>query len=545
MRKIHTTLSGCILVALAIMPSDAHCDLVGLLQFDRPNISGHQAANDPYIRSIKYIGHPAMAESRNGNAGNAGNAIDLDGIDDCVRLYPVSEVKMTHQFTVSAWIKVPPYDDERSSQYIASKSGSWNLSTRDSASSIEFLCNGIQVFEGPASVVGSVNLASGKWHHVVGTFDGQSLSLFVNGTLAGRIPATGSINGNPNPILVGRKAGRRGQYFKGMMDEIAFFDHGMAASDVRVLQEKGPKSFFSESSASLVKAWREYRSATREGNTRKSRKVLQRGISLSDAVWAEQGFPLSAQTGNMVMMKMYGELIRIKEDAGENDEQLLRLYEKVVRFPMFMERYVPALLRHNELRTLHLVVEYCKAHSDLGRPLLDLLAREASRQVSKKHYKKSLAIYDLCIEFCESQRWESDQFEFKKARALFKDRQYREAARGWDSFIQLYYHPNDGQSSDTVMMRNAWMYKGLTHILLKEGKEALHAFKTLSADFPSIEPWETAYYLGYANMLQGFDGEAREVLGTVVKQYPESVFAIKAQLCLQRLNLIQNELVGN
>src|SRR3989449_531 len=83
---------------------------------------------------------------------------------------------------------------------------------------------GLVPVDGPALPVGS-------WSHVVGTFDGTTLRLYVNGALAGSTPAS-PLSGGSGPSYIGR-LGQNIYPFQGTLDEVAVFPVALAAERVR------------------------------------------------------------------------------------------------------------------------------------------------------------------------------------------------------------------------------------------------------------------------------------------------------------------------
>jgi hypothetical protein len=60
------------------------------------------------------------------------------------------------------------------------------------------------------------------WAHYVAVFDGQSVALYVNGSLANTVAASGNLAARKTPFSVARGAGDA-NFFKGALDEIAIY----------------------------------------------------------------------------------------------------------------------------------------------------------------------------------------------------------------------------------------------------------------------------------------------------------------------------------
>lgn len=81
-------------------------------------------------------------------------------------------------------------------------------------------------------------LTKGQWHHVVGTWDGSSVRLYVDGELVGGRSLGGRLITNNLPVSIGWN-GSFGEYWAGRLDEPAIFGRALSASEVKALFEAG------------------------------------------------------------------------------------------------------------------------------------------------------------------------------------------------------------------------------------------------------------------------------------------------------------------
>lgn len=66
------------------------------------------------------------------------------------------------------------------------------------------------------------NLNNGVAHHVVGTYDGSNIRIYVDGTLSATTALAGPLNATGTPFQAAAQAGAVGQ-FNGVLDEIAYY----------------------------------------------------------------------------------------------------------------------------------------------------------------------------------------------------------------------------------------------------------------------------------------------------------------------------------
>jgi hypothetical protein len=73
---------------------------------------------------------------------------------------------------------------------------------------------------------GTTIVTTGAWWHVVGTFDGSTMTLYVNGAKVGSAPTAIVVVANGVHLLWA-------QAFQGALDELAIYDHALSAARVQ------------------------------------------------------------------------------------------------------------------------------------------------------------------------------------------------------------------------------------------------------------------------------------------------------------------------
>ncbi len=95
--------------------------------------------------------------------------------------------------------------------------------------------NRIEFMMGPEGSpdVGCDLPAPGKWHHVVATYDGTAMRLYLDGAGVDARPHKCKIPKNPNPLLVGKSGFR--EHFRGLIDEVMVYDRALTEKEVKQL----------------------------------------------------------------------------------------------------------------------------------------------------------------------------------------------------------------------------------------------------------------------------------------------------------------------
>jgi hypothetical protein len=175
------------------------------------------------------------------SGGYVGGSILLDGVNDYINCgggvidhnIP-SWADLKNEITIAAWIKVDVFDGNKPWQGIVTKGDTaWRLARAGNENVINFACNGLS----PSfDVQGSTDVTDGKWHQIVGTYDGAELALYVDGILdiysGSPSQAAGSIGLDSNDVYIGSNSAKQNREFGGMIDNVRIYEIGLPAEKV-------------------------------------------------------------------------------------------------------------------------------------------------------------------------------------------------------------------------------------------------------------------------------------------------------------------------
>ena len=84
----------------------------------------------------------------------------------------------------------------------------------------------------------------GHWHYVVATYDGSTMCLYVDGSLVAHRTASGNIETNTHPLMIGSFDGARTDSdFTGKIDEAAVYNYALSAAQISQHYAAGMGSF--------------------------------------------------------------------------------------------------------------------------------------------------------------------------------------------------------------------------------------------------------------------------------------------------------------
>ncbi len=173
------------------------------------------------------------AQLTTGKYGNPNSAYFLDGIDDYIEIPDAEIHNPPDQMTVAAWIKI----DKLPGEYFAVSKGKeipYSLGTRLERYWVKFGNESITFVH-----LYSQTVPDGKWHYIVGTYDGQTAKLYVDGKLEDEKSLSGPLLRDTHPLAIGREAVQLENYFPGTVDEVRIYDRPLKPYEIKELMFDG------------------------------------------------------------------------------------------------------------------------------------------------------------------------------------------------------------------------------------------------------------------------------------------------------------------
>lgn len=209
--------------------------LVGLWSFDGADVSGTTA----YDRSGQG-NNGTLTNSPRAIRGKLGQALNFDGADDYVSVPTSGIFDVTTQATYSAWVKLVALPGTANGYFIIRK---WVAAIEDK--SIAVLQSGKPIFYlhgafGGTYLSGNTVLVPGEWYHIVGTYDGTTAKIYVNGVVDNSKSASGNVSDSTGVVSIGRSLdGANPAFMNGAIDDVRIYSRTLSENEIRDLYQLG------------------------------------------------------------------------------------------------------------------------------------------------------------------------------------------------------------------------------------------------------------------------------------------------------------------
>ena len=200
--------------------------------------AGTSAADSAGAATGTYTNGPVLNQAS--GVRDAGTAVTFDGVNDYAAMGDVLDYAGTASFSAEAWVNRGTVNEASwrrvlsKERYVSSTDkGGWSIQINGSGDAAPhtigfYRWNGTT---GQDLAKGATALAAGRWYHVVATYDGATLRVYVNGALDGSTAGSVSVENHTQQFAVG-KLSNGASYYNGLLDEVAVYGFALSAQQV-------------------------------------------------------------------------------------------------------------------------------------------------------------------------------------------------------------------------------------------------------------------------------------------------------------------------
>lgn len=168
-------------------------------------------------------------------AGLFGSALQFDGVNDYVQIAHSSDINPTQAITVSVWARSTNATFNKRYSFVSKRNAYLLGPGADGTTKITFQ---LYIGGGWRSVTYATGVDLTQWHHYVGTYDGSTIRLYVDGVQVASTPRTGAINADSGNLMLGRDDGYS-RYFKGALDDVRIYSAALSSGNIEELYQQG------------------------------------------------------------------------------------------------------------------------------------------------------------------------------------------------------------------------------------------------------------------------------------------------------------------
>ena len=171
------------------------------------------------------FGNPAFATD---TPDGSSHSLSLNGTSQFVRVNDSPYVEPTSAITLAAWVKSNDWSLTRGIISKGAREGSYYLIANNGLLTFNLSNQGTIVAPLPGT---------GVWHHVVGSYDGSTMKLYVDGRLVASHAATGLLAVSNDPLFIGGTADSltTGLTFNGLIDDARVYNFALLPQQISAI----------------------------------------------------------------------------------------------------------------------------------------------------------------------------------------------------------------------------------------------------------------------------------------------------------------------
>lgn len=171
--------------------------------------------------------------------GKIGSAIKFNGKDDYVEVPHSKSLSITEKITVMAWENMRPGS---SGELAIVSKGQW--AANDLPYELTVTPGGVIFWQfydnGGRDGCSTPSPPVGEWHHIAGTYDGESFKAYVDGEMKKEWAYKGKMPENTASVTIGKRSKAEEGFFDGQIDEVAIFNRVLTPKEIQEAMQGMP-----------------------------------------------------------------------------------------------------------------------------------------------------------------------------------------------------------------------------------------------------------------------------------------------------------------
>lgn len=182
-----------------------------------------------------------------------GGCYKFDGVNDFINISDSNSLDITQNISISFWLNITALPTAYSTIVLGKANTSthwggpyWFELYGNNNPSGKTLSFWIANASDQGSTVNYANAANLAYQHIVGTYDGQTMRLFVNGTQVSSKAISATLKTNAHPFYIGKGyggTGYGGNYSDVVVDELTIYARTLTAQQISVIYNSGTPKY--------------------------------------------------------------------------------------------------------------------------------------------------------------------------------------------------------------------------------------------------------------------------------------------------------------
>ena len=161
--------------------------------------------------------------------GRIGKAGSFNGSSSYVNCENDGSLMPTSEITVESWIYPTSFSGAIHEDNIASNEDN-GYCLRTGNGYPNFVIRGAGNWR---EAISEEQININNWYHLIGTFNGTQVKIYVNGILKRTLDYSGSITASTTDLFIGRFGYSAERWFTGLIDEVRIYNRALSAEEIK------------------------------------------------------------------------------------------------------------------------------------------------------------------------------------------------------------------------------------------------------------------------------------------------------------------------